>query len=97
MEELHSKLKEWEASYASSTKTECSSKWKLHADFIHATYQSIQMGLIQRKAREAELNDHKIREEARQAASQLTEVLALAFQQPWYLVLCCHLRRFLST
>ena len=75
VEDLQACLKEWESSYTASAKTECSGKWKLHADFIHSTYQSIVLGVIHRQAQQAELAQQSSRAEADKATSQLQQVL----------------------
>ena len=74
VEMLQNALKKWEASYKESSKTECSNKWRLHADFIHTTYQSILTSVVQRNAQKAELDQQRLQAEAHSYQNQLQKV-----------------------
>lgn len=75
VENLQNALQQWEKSYDTSSKTECTNKWKLHADFIHTTYQSIVFSVVQRNAQKAELDQQRLQAESKTYQSQLQKVM----------------------
>ena len=53
LDDLQREVSSWEATYDKAPGTNGPAKWRLHADFMHKTYNNIVTGVVQRQEQAA--------------------------------------------
>ena len=78
LEELQKEVSSWEAAYDKAPKTSGPTKWRLHADFMHSTYNNIVAGVVQRQEQAAKAERAQAAERQRSFEQRLQQVPSLS-------------------
>lgn len=77
LEVLQKEVQAWERAYDSAPRTSGPSKWRLHADFMHSTYNNIVAAVVQRQEQAARVERAQAVERQRNFDQQLAQATLL--------------------
>lgn len=74
VEDLQKEVSSWETAYDKAPRTQGPAKWRLHADFMHNTYNNIVTAVVQRQEQVAKTERAQAAEKQRSFDERLKQV-----------------------